>query len=307
MSTTAFALLAGMFLTGPEIGTAGASAGQIRIENCVVQSINPVDVPAEEAGRLIALDVKEGMDVQAGALLGKTDDRRAIFEHRVAVAERDAALKEASSDVAVQVAEKAAKVAEFDYLTGVEANRAAPQAVAKTEILRRKFEHERGVLSAEKARLDIEIAKHTAEAKGAAAELAAHNIERRQLISQINGRVEEIVRRPGNWVMAGDTVLRILPLDRLFLKGRLETSHFHQSDVRGKPVLVETTFPGGRVEKFHGTVQHANSQVISDQFEIIVEVENRVAGNDWLLFPGMHATMTIDLRPTTPAAPMAQR
>jgi multidrug resistance efflux pump len=295
-------LLTGMFLTGP----GDASAGQVRIPNCIVESINPVDVPAEEAGRLVALDVKEGMDVQAGAVLGKIDDRRSIFEHRVAVAERDAAAKEASSDVAVQVAEKAAKVAEYEYLTGVEANRTGLQAVAKTEILRRKFEHERAMLSAEKARLDIEVAKYTAEAKGHAAELAAHNIERRQIVSQVNGRIEEIVKRPGNWMMAGETVLRVLPLDRLFLKGRLETANYHQSDVKGKPVVVEAVFPGGRREQFHGTVQHASSQVRSDLFEILVEVENRVAGNDWLLFPGMRVEMIINLRPAeTP--PMAKR
>jgi hypothetical protein len=90
-------------------------------------------------------------------------------------------------------------------------------------------------------------------------------------------------------VMAGDTVLRLLPLDRLFLKGTLKTQYFHQSDVRGKPVIVEAVFPGGRVEKFEGEVQHASSQVTS--------------GNDWLLFPGMHATMIINLRPVqTPMA-----
>jgi multidrug efflux pump subunit AcrA (membrane-fusion protein) len=304
MSTTTFVLLTGMFLTGPEIGSGGAaSAGQVRVENCVVESINPVDVPAEEAGRLLSLEVREGMDVQAGALLGKTDDRRAAFEYRVACAERDAAVKEASSDVAVKVAEKAAAVAYQDWQTGVEANRKAMQAVAKTEILRRQFEYERANLSAEKAALDIEVAKYTADAKTHAADLAAHNVERRQIISQISGRVEEIVRRPGNWVMAGETVLRILPLDRLFLKGTLETSYFHQSDVRGKPVVVEAVFPGGRLEKFHGKVQHASSQVRGDTFDVLVEVENRVAGSDWLLFPGMHATMTIDLRAVE--APMA--
>jgi multidrug resistance efflux pump len=303
MSSTTFVMLAGMLLTGPEIGP--ASAGQVRVENCVVQSINPVDVPAEEAGRLVSVEVREGTDVKAGDLLGKIDDRRSVFEHRVASAERDAAAKEASSDVAVKVAEKAALVAKYDYETGVVANSTGLQAVAKTEILRRRFEHERALLSAEKARLDIEVAKYTAEAKAAAAELAAHNIERRQLVSQITGRVEEIVRRPGNWVMAGDTVLRVLPLDRLFLKGTLETKDFHQSDVRGKSVVVEAVFPGERLEKFHGSVQHASSQVDLGTFEVLVEVENRVAGNDWLLYPGMNATMIIDLRPA--AAPVAAR
>jgi multidrug efflux pump subunit AcrA (membrane-fusion protein) len=295
MSTTTFVLLAGMFLTGPEIASAAPSSGEIRISNCIVESINPVDVPAEEAGRLLTLDVKEGMDVKAGALLGKIDDRRAAYEYRVAQAEHDAAAKEASSDVAVQVAVKAALVAQKDWETGVHANSTGLQAVAKTEILRRLFEYERANLSAEKARLDIEVAKFTADAKGAAAELAAHNVERRQLVSQIDGRVEEIVVRPGNWVMAGETVLKILPLHRLFLKGTLETRDFHQSDVRGKQVTVEAVFPGGRVEKFQGVVHHANSQIVSDSFDVLVEVENRVVGNDWLLYPGMHADMIINL------------
>jgi len=302
MSSTTLVLLAGVFLSGPGAPPA-ASTGQIRIENCVVESINAVDVPAEEPGRLLSLEVKEGMDVEAGALLGKIDDRRAIFEHRVASAERDAAVKEASTDVAVQVAKKAAAVAYQDWQTGVEANRNAIQAVAKTEIIRRMFEYERANLSAEKAALDIEVAKFTADAKTHAADLAAHNVERRQIVTQISGRVEQILRRPGNWVMAGDTVLRLLPLDRLFLKGTLKTQYFHQSDVRGKPVIVEAVFPGGRVEKFEGEVQHASSQVTSDEFEVLVEVANRKSGNDWLLFPGMHATMIINLRPVqTPMA-----
>lgn len=304
MSSTTLVLLAGVFLSGPGAPPA-RSAGEIRVENCVVESINPVDVPAEEAGRLLSLEVNEGTDVEAGALLGKIDDRRAIFEHRVTAAERDAAVKEASSDVAVRVAQKAALVAHQDWQTGLEANSKAIQAVARTEILRRQFEYERANLSAEKAAHDIEVARFTADAKMHAADLAAHNVERRQIVAQISGRVEEIVKRPGNWVMAGDTVLRLLPLERLFLKGTLETRDFHQSDVRGKPVVVEAVFPGGRVEKFEGEVQHAGSQVRGDTFDVLVEVENRKSGNDWLLFPGMHATMIINLRAVQ--TPMAAR
>jgi macrolide-specific efflux system membrane fusion protein len=292
------------FQSGPQPAPAGGSPIS---EIGEVHAIAEVDVPAEEAGKIVALPVEPGIDVKPGDLLVQLDDVRSRIERDIAQAEFDAASKEASSDVSVRVAEKAALVSEKDYQIADEANQLAKNSVSRSEVLRRLFEWERAKLAAEKARLDLEVAAFTASAKEARLRGTDDSIERRKLRSLQTGRVKEINMDVGEWVNPGDVVLRIIKLDKLRVKAGVSALNYRQSDVAGRPVIVEVDLPGGKSEKFNGKIVFASPQIQGDTFECWAEIENRADEDDWILLPGMEVRVLISPRARVSARPTSPR
>ena len=81
-------------------------AGQATLLHCQVLLLEDVEVPAQEAGALLAMNVKEGDFVQQGQLLGQIDDRQAQLQKEAALLERSVAQAKADDDIEVRYAQK---------------------------------------------------------------------------------------------------------------------------------------------------------------------------------------------------------
>ncbi len=270
------------------------------ISGCLVTLIEEVRVPAEEEGRLVALEAREGLQVEAGTLLGLVDDTMAQMQQKVAKAQYDVAKLQADSEVDIEVAIKAAQVLQAEYEQALDANKKARGALSLAEVRRRWFDWDRARSEIEKARMDHEVAKLTAAARLAELEASAAGIERRRIKAPIDGMVVEVFHHVGEWVSPGEPVFHLVRMNRLRVEGFLKASEFDPGDVVNHPARVNVRLAHGDAT-FEGKIVFAHPVVdAKGDFKVWAEVENRQdATGQWLLRPGLTTTMYIDLRSST--------
>lgn len=290
MLTVAIAL----FGTGPKRPTT------TELQGCLVSLIEEVKVPAEEEGRLVALEAREGLQVEAETLLGLVDDTMARMQQKVAKADHDVAELQADTDVQIEVAIKASQVTQAEYEQAIDANKQARGALSLAEVRRRWFAWDRSKSEIKKARMDKEVAKLTAIGKAAELEAAGAGIERRRIKAPIDGVIIEVFHHVGEWVSPGEPVFHLVRMNRLRVEGFLNAGQFDPGDVVGHATKVKVRLAHGEAT-FDGKIVFAHPLVdAKGEFKVWAEVDNRQdRAGQWLLRPGLTANMTIDLRTST--------
>lgn len=121
------------------------------LDPCIVKVQDEVRIPAQEAGVLIQMSVREGSRVGKGELLAVIDDREAKMALRVAEYGSEAAKKRAMDKIEERYASKAAEFAKLDWERAVQANEETPNAVPDIEVRQKKLGWQRSDLQIEKA------------------------------------------------------------------------------------------------------------------------------------------------------------
>lgn len=267
------------------------------MQSCQVFLIHTAEVPALETGPLITINVKEGDIVKQDDVLAQIDDRQAQLQKLSAEAERDAAQAKAEDDIDVRYAVKSLELAEAELNQDLEIKRRTSGAVTDAEIRRKQLVKTREQLGIDRAKLDRRIAQLTSQVKSTAVDAANETILRRQVLAPFDGVVAEIFRYRSEWVNAGESVFRIVQMDRLRVEGFLSGSEINPTDVAGRPVTVEVDLAQGRREQFAGEVVWVNPLMqAGNKFRIRAEVANRMEREEPLLRPGMTARMIVHLR-----------
>src|SRR5207247_1619577 len=89
------------------------------------------------------------------------------------------------------------------------------KAVSQTELDTLKLAAEKAELELEQAEHDLQTAAITRDLKANELDLATRTIERRKIVAPLTGVVVQVKHRKGEWVQAGETVVRVLRMDRL--------------------------------------------------------------------------------------------
>lgn len=276
---------------------AAAPAGQAVLRNCYVTQIEEVQVPAQEPGVLVKVDVREGDAVQAGQLLAQIDDIQARMQQRVAQFELQVAREEAESDINIRYAKATEAVARQEWFQAVEANKKVAGAVPEAEVRRLVLKQNEAALSIEQAEMRRRIAVLEARVSEARVEAAEVNIERRRITAPLDALVLRVQHHEGEWVQPGVPVFHLIKLDRLWVEGSLKAQQYTPAEVHGHPVTVKVTLARGREETFPGKVVFAKPVIDADDtFLLRAEIANRQENGFWLLSPGMPAEMTIQIR-----------
>jgi len=281
-------------------GTGQKRPTTTELQGCLVSLIEEVKVPAEEEGRLVALEAREGLQVEAETLLGLVDDTMARMQQKVAKADHDVAELQADTDVQIEVATKASQVTQAEYEQAIDANKQARGALSLAEVRRRWFAWDRSKSEIKKARMDKEVAKLTAIGKAAELEAAGAGIERRRIKAPIDGVIIEVFHHVGEWVSPGEPVFHLVRMNRLRVEGFLNAEQFDPGDVVGHATKVKVRLAHGEAT-FDGKIVFAHPLVdAKGEFKVWAEVDNRQdRAGQWLLRPGLTANMTIDLRTST--------
>jgi multidrug efflux pump subunit AcrA (membrane-fusion protein) len=282
------------------------SADVAMIANCTLMPEQEAQVPAQEAGVLTNIRVREGDSVTPGQLLAQIDDIIPRAQQDVAKYKLDVAKKQAEDDIDVRFASAAAAVAKADYEQAMEANEKIRGTVPQAEVRKRLLDWHKMVLSIEKAKKDMAVAG--LQAKVGEAELNAQiaNVERRRLVTppwrgdaNIDAVVVELSRRLGEWVQIGEPVMRLVRIDRLRVDGVLDAKEYRPSDIQDRPVQVSVLLPHtGSRQTFSGKIVYVKPVIEGGTLQVRAEVENRKQDGVWILYPGMPAEMTIGLRET---------
>lgn len=272
----------------------GVPTAAAHLPDCLVYLIEDIQVPAQEAGPLVKIHVKEGDVVQQGQVLALLDDSQPKLQKMAAELQRDAAIAKASDDIDVRFAQAtlAYSNAELQRLMAIE--RKGAGSVTVQEIEKAKLARQRDELQIEKSRLDSKVAKMTADKHQADVDAADLSVARRQILAPISGEVATVYHEQAEWVNAGEPVIQVVRMDRLRVEGFVLTTELNVAEIAGKEVLVEVELARGQRQRFAGRVTYISPLVTAGgKYRVRAEVENRLAGDEWLLRPGATASMTI--------------
>jgi multidrug efflux pump subunit AcrA (membrane-fusion protein) len=293
--------------TGPSYDASASPGANPVLHHCVVKLIDEVVVSVEEPGLIAALEIREGMTVEAGLKMGRVNDGQARMAKLVSEAEHKIAQGKATNDIEVRYAESAAKVAEYEYRASLQANQRAPNSISGVKLQELALSYEKAQRQIEQAQHNQAIFREEAEAKRVAVEAAEDDIRRRQIVAPINGEVVEVPVHLGEWIKPGDAVCKIIRLDQLAVEGFLRAADYETGELVGRPVVVEATLAHGRRVQFAGKIAFVHPEIDArGQFRVKAEVVNTVENGQFLLRPGHDVDMTIrvDAGPA-PAGPLA--
>jgi macrolide-specific efflux system membrane fusion protein len=284
-------------LPGSQKPEVKASADAVTLLHCLISLSEESQVPAKESGQLTKINVKDGDQVTKDQVLVHIDDAHSRMEYRAAERKYVAAKVLSENDINVQYSQAAADVAEAQVLTGEEANRRVRGSVTESQMREWRLTHRKFLLEIKQARFKMQTDAMEAEVRKAEMDAAQENIDRRQIKAPLDGVVVDLKHHEGEWVQPGDTVLRILRVDRLRIEGFLKASEYDPVELVNRPVTVTVTLAHDRQEKFQGKVSFVNPTVeAGGEFRVRVEVLNRKENEFWLLRPGQTAEMTIHLK-----------
>ncbi|HEY1599547.1 MAG TPA: HlyD family efflux transporter periplasmic adaptor subunit [Pirellulales bacterium] len=273
------------------VTTAAASEGSLEVEQALVTLIEQVDVPAREAGVLAAVEVREGQLVAAGDLLGRMDDSQPQLTKKKAEIELDIAKVAAENDVEVRFAQKSTEVTRAELKRASESMEKYNRSVSATEIDRLKLEAERAALQIEQAQEDLKVSKYTERLKQNELDFAIWTVEKLRIKSPLAGMVVEVNQRPGEWIEPGETMFRVVRIDRLRVEAFLD-SHEAGDNLVGREVTLSVELPGRDQGEFSGKVVFVSPEVdpVNGQVRVWAEVDNRQSR----LRPGLHGTLKIE-------------
>jgi len=307
------------------------AADPITLQGCLVSASEEIDLPARRPGVLQSLLAAPGDEFRMAELLGQID--QADSERRLADAEsraEEAKLTATSDTTRINAAGLTAGVAEYELREMEDIAEKSADAISPIEIAKAR-------LSAQRARLDETLAKDTqtlnqtihkrelvsvAQAK---ADLAAT-----KLVAPMDGLVIKHHKDAGEWVEAGEPVLRIVRIDNVRVEGFIRERDLRQlrlnpQQLRGAEATIVVDLPAGGKAKIDGAKIYYVSPVIepngtchlwaevdnlripADEESVEVAVRNSIPESDndsrWLLAPGM----TAEIKITPPTAPPKPR
>ena len=246
------------------------------IENGILKLLKEVSVPAEIAGVLTDVSVREGDKVAPGQLIARVDDAHQRIEKDQARIEVRAAAKKYENNLSVQDAELEAAVAENELERVLAANKRTPGTYLKAEV-------ERFQLMADRSKLKVKQSAHEQRLKKLdellaenRLELAKDSLERCRVRAPWGGLIVAVNSQPGTWVEPGSEIVRMIDTSRLRIEGFVSSEHPIEKLV-GREAMVQLRRPGSTMRTIRGRVVFVDPQTnpVNSQAKVFVEVENR--------------------------------
>ncbi|MEO1524189.1 MAG: HlyD family efflux transporter periplasmic adaptor subunit [Planctomycetota bacterium] len=285
------ASVSGQVALPPESNTGG-----ILIEGCMVRYINKTQVPAELQGKLTELNVEEGMTIKKGDAIAIIDDRQSQLVLKQKLAEEAEAKIAAENDINRRDAVNSEKIAVTEAQTYIELHEKG--AAPYLEMKKKQLEAERASLRIELADQNEQTAMAVYLQKQYGVQLAKMDIEMRTIRSDFDAFVEKRVANLGEWVQPGSPIVELVQMDRLRVQGFIDALNYGRQVYKGAPVVIEVTVgqdaSGAKTRVFQGVIEYVSTELdLKKRHRVWVSIPNEQVGDDWLIKPGMRATMRI--------------
>lgn len=279
-----------------------AAADDIPVNSTLLKIIETVEVPAQQAGALEKVNVREGTIVAQGELIANIADKEIQLELVSKQAEHAIAQREAENDVNIRFARKSLEVSQSELQRALDAIANFPNAVTQTELDRLKLLVEKNRLEIEQSAEQQEIARLTADLKQAEAAITGERLAKHKIAAPIEGMVVHVFRRAGEWVDIADPVVKIVRIDRLRAEGFVRSEEA-AIGLQDRPATVRVTLPHSDELTVDGKVTFVDPEVdpVNGDVRVWVEIEN--AGLK--LRPGLRVQMSISTE-DPPAEPQEQ-
>lgn len=215
-----------------------------------------VTVPAETAGKIIALGVDEGDSITAGQQLGQIDTALLALQYRQ-LGSLQAATEKSSPDIAAQAAALRTQIAHQQnechrlgrlLADGAATRKQCDDADAQLRTLRGQLEALTSTLG--KSRSSI---SENALAIRYQREQIAEQIARSRVTAPITGVVLEKYAEAGEYAVPGRALLRVANLDDIYLRSYFTAARLARVRL-GQRVTVIADFGGDERYEYPGTV-----------------------------------------------------
>jgi multidrug efflux pump subunit AcrA (membrane-fusion protein) len=252
----------------PQPTTSSGSASDV----AVVDVIRDVLVPAREPGILEKMLVKEGDWVQAGQVIAELDHRLYELELEAARLKHKISETKATDDIDTRYSTKSKEVANATLLRSESAVNKYPQSITATELEQLKLELERATLSIEKSEFDRKLSQYEADLNLQETAATEYKLSQRVIHSPIDGLVVEALPQQGEWLNAGQTIVRVVQLDRMRIKAMRPIDQIDQSFVGRRAVFISAT----NGEKYEGTIHFVSPEIFLgvQKIEFWFDVDN---------------------------------
>jgi len=292
-TTIAIATLCAMVFADEKGASNSATSAQksaLEVQSVVLRLLEEAEVPAQEAGVVTSVAVREGQRVKQGELLAQIDDQIPRLVADSTKAKYDIARAKATNDVRIRYAQKAIEVSEAELRRSTESIERFAKSVSQSQLDVEQLTVQKSKLEAEQATQEQQIA--VLEAKQGESELnaARAQITRRRIVAPFDGVIVQIYARKGEWVEPGQKALRIVNVDRLKAEGFIRADDATEH-VMGRPVALRPDPSDAAKTTVPGKIVFVSPEVdpITSQVRVWAEIDNRNAR----LRPGQPARMMI--------------
>ena len=267
---------------------AANGAGPVEVESVVLRLLEEAEVPAQEAGVVTNVAVREGQRVKQGELLTQIDDQVARLAAEAAQSQYQIAQAKAMNDVRIRFAKKSLEVSAAELRRSTDSIERFAKSVSQSQLDVEELTVQRNQLEAEQAEHEQHVAKLEMNAKANELSAARAAVARRRITAPFDGVIVQVYVRKGEWVEPGQQALRIVNVDRLKAEGFVPAS-LATADLDGKPVRLAVE-PNDE-QQFTGAIVFVSPEVdpITGQVRVWAEIENR----DGRLRPGQPARMVV--------------
>ena len=279
-----------IFVTAVSVATAMPQE-TISYPNSQVTLIDNVQVASLDQGVVQSIAVSPGDIVAAGDLLVTLDSDLHASEAEASDLAWKIALEESKSDVDLRLSQKSLAVSQKQLQKSENAVIEYARSISETEIDRLRLERDQASLSIEQAQMQGSMSLMTADLREAERKASTIRLNRRKIVSPIDGVVVEVDTQRGEAVQGGQMVVRVIGLDKLRIKA-VYNSKFALSVTAGQQATFEFE-QGGEVVTREAKVVFVSPEVRASErvFEVWADVENA----DRKLLPGFKGTLRIEL------------
>ncbi len=214
-----------------------ASPDGIVIKGALISIVQSVEIPVEQAGVIVEVNVKAGQELKRGDLVARVKDDSLLLKLSRARLEHDLAKMAAASEVDVKYSQKSFDVAVSDLKRSEKANMRVPNSVPAAKLEKQQLERDRTELKLEQAKRDLSIAVYRTQVTSNEIKLAQSELEKTTIKSPLNGLVVSVEKQVGEWVELSDVVCNVVRTDRLQIEGPLQAQLARQINV-GTPVKI---------------------------------------------------------------------
>jgi membrane fusion protein, multidrug efflux system len=257
------------------------SPGPVVVPGCWIYLIDEAVLASERGGIIAKLDVREGTPVKSGeTIVGLKDE---VPRAMLATAQ-----KEAESEFEVELAQKILEVAEAEHEKARDANTINPKTIPAVEVRRLK-------LAAERAAIEIKIARHKHELAVLKRDEAAAQLETYHVDAPFEGVVTRVHRKPGEMAKQGEPIVEIASTRRVRIEGDIRLADVFRVK-QGDSVSVQLDLPdielAAEKQVFPGKIVFVDVKAAPPTG--VVRVWAEVENPENVLRAGLTARMTIN-------------
>jgi multidrug efflux pump subunit AcrA (membrane-fusion protein) len=249
-----------------------APSAVIRIPECQILLADERLLASGQSGIVSTVNVREGDRVKKGQLLAELDS--SVPKATLAVA-----MKQAENDVNVRFAIAAAKVAQAELDSALDANDRQPNTFPRINLRKLRLEEVRSIL-------ETEVSRHEFELNRLRRDEAAALVDSYKIVAPMDGIISRVFKFHGEAVQVGEALLQCQSTDKVHVEAHVDIGLL----AKGRSVRVVPSRPNPAIKDdttaSEGTVFFVGvlADLTTETVRVLVEVDNRngllVAGTD---------------------------